>query len=140
APEHHQAALLTAALMAVHHRTNRRAPLYGKADLPRLMRAFGSGRNYGPAHPATRAALQVMVRTTSVDALRPHLGRLIRYSASRRMAPRWSNLFDDLAGWDRDVRARWSQLFFTAPARRPAPPSGATSPTVNDQDKDPITA
>lgn len=140
APEHHQAALLTAALMAVHHRTNRRAPLYGRADLPRLMRAFGSGRNYGPAHPATRAALQVMVRTTSVDALRPHLGRLIRYAAGRRMAPRWSSLFDDLAGWDRDVRARWSQLFFTAPTRRPAPPSGAASPIANDQDKDSITA
>ncbi|KUN58814.1 hypothetical protein AQJ46_41805 [Streptomyces canus] len=140
APEHHQAALQTAALMAVHHRTNRRAPLYGRADLPRLMRAFGSGGRFGPAHPATRATLQVMVRTTSVDALRPHLGRLIRYAASRQMAPRWSSLFDDLAGWDREVRERWSQLFFTAPTRRTAPPSGATTPTVNDQDKDPITA
>jgi hypothetical protein len=80
-----------------------------------------------------------MVRTTSVDALRPHLGRLIRYAASRQMAPRWNSLFDDLAGWDRDVRTRWSQLFFTAPTRRSAPSSGAASPTVNDQDKDPIT-
>ncbi|MFF7644084.1 type I-E CRISPR-associated protein Cse1/CasA [Streptomyces canus] len=134
APEHHRAGILTAALIAVHHRTNRRAPLYGRADLPRLMRAFGSGNHYGPAHPATRAALQVMVRTTAVDALRPHLVRQIRYAASRKMAPRWSNLFDDLADWDRDVRRRWSELFFTAPTRR------SISPTVNDQDKDPISA
>ncbi len=76
APEHHQAALLTAALMAVHHRTNRRAPLYGRADLPRLMRAFGSGRNYGPAPPPTPAALQVKVRTTALDAQRQsHLNK-----------------------------------------------------------------
>ncbi|MEU0108314.1 type I-E CRISPR-associated protein Cse1/CasA [Streptomyces sp. NPDC006251] len=140
APEHHQAAILTAALMAVHHRTNRRAPLYGKAELPRLMRAFGSGRQFGPAHPATRGALQLMVRTTTVNALRPHLVRQIRYASSRQMAPRWNSLFDDLAGWDSSVRERWVQLFFTAPTRRPAPRTGASSPTVNDHDKDPITA
>ncbi|MCX4481731.1 type I-E CRISPR-associated protein Cse1/CasA [Streptomyces cellulosae] len=139
APEHHQAGILTAALMAIHHRTNRRAPLYGKADLPRLMRAFGSGRHYGPAHPATRGALQLMVRTTSVEALRPYLARQIRYAASKQMAPRWSSLFDDLAGWDRAVRERWSQQFFTAPPRRPAPRTGASSPTVNDHDKDSTT-
>lgn len=138
APEHHQAGVLTAALIAVHHRTNQRGPLYGRAELPRLMRAFGSGRQYGPAHPATRGALQLMVRTTTVDALRPHLTRQIRYAASRQMAPRWSSLFEDLAGWDRTVRERWAHLFFTAPTRRPTPQP--SNPAASDHDKDPITA
>ncbi|MEW2498166.1 type I-E CRISPR-associated protein Cse1/CasA [Streptomyces nodosus] len=133
--QHHQAAMLVAALFAVHYRTNKSAPRYGDAPLPRLMRAFGSGTRYGPDHPATRTAVTHILRTTSIDRLRTPLLRQIRYAAANSMTPNWTQLFDDLAHWGPSVRDRWARLFFTA---APVPVVTASAPVPSSSaEKDP---
>ncbi|MET7487728.1 type I-E CRISPR-associated protein Cse1/CasA [Streptomyces sp. NPDC005538] len=118
-PEHQEAGALTAALLAYHHSISPRGPIYGSTPLPRLMRAFGSGRGYGPDHRDTKNALDRMVRTQHPGQLRPHLVRTVRYAARHGLVPYWPGLFDDLAGWDHTVRSRWAALFYTA---RPTSP------------------
>lgn len=118
-PEHQEAGALTAALLAYHHSTSPRGPIYGSTPLPRLMRAFGSGRSYGPDHRDTKNTLDRMVHTQHPGQLRPHLVRTVRYAATHGLVPYWPGLFDDLAGWDHTVRSRWATLFYTA---RPTSP------------------
>jgi hypothetical protein len=119
-PETHQeAGALTAALLAYHHSVSPRGRMYGSTPLPRLMRAFGSGRSFGPDHRDTKNTLDRMVRTQDPVQLRPHLVRTVRYAATHGLVPYWPGLFDDLAVWDQTVRSRWATLFYTA---RPASP------------------
>jgi len=136
--EQHHAAMLTAALFAVHYRTNRSGRRYGGADLPRLMRAFGSSGRFGPGHPGTRIALDLIVRTQDPQALRVQLLRQIRFAATQNMAPHWGRLFTDLADWTPEVRQRWAELFYTTAPVPPRPGTG-NLPTTH-QDKDPISA
>lgn len=128
-PEQHQAAMLTAALFAVHYQTRPSAPRYGGTDLPRLMRSYGSAGRFGPRHPHTRVALKLIVRTTSLDALRRQLMPLVRIAASDGKAPHWPGLFRDLTHWNRETRERWAVQFFTRtpppgyPTDKDAPPA-----------------
>lgn len=118
-PQAHEAAMITAGLFATHRQLNPRGPMYGHTPLPRLARAFGSGRTYGPAHPATRIGMELLLATGHTPALRVRLVDLVRYAATRGMAPDWAALFTDLALWDRPVRDRWAELFYT---KTPVPP------------------
>ena len=124
-----------AALFAFHYRTKRTAPRYGSTDLPRLMRSFGSSGRTGPGHPGTRAALNVMVRTRTLQPLRPHLLRVIRNAAVDGKAPSWSRLFDDLTDWGPAVRGRWAVQFYSLnPPSHSARQTKPASPLSTEQD------
>lgn len=132
----HYAALLTAGLFAVHRQTNSRTRMYGATPLPRLARAFGSGKSYGPRHLSTRATLDLIIRTREVTALRGHLRTLVRYAAAQNMTPDWTALFSDLVAWDPSTRQRWAELFYTKAAL--PQPGTAQSPSALLTTKDPI--
>ena len=135
----HEAALLTAALFATHRRTSVSAPLYGHTPLPRLARALGSGRVYGPGHPATATAMRLVLRTRTLPALRQPLLALIRRTAAEGLTPDWSELFLDLAAWpdDHQVRTRWSLLFHTT-APLPPRPARPAAPADRPRSKEPF--
>ncbi|MEE1823758.1 type I-E CRISPR-associated protein Cse1/CasA [Streptomyces sp. BE20] len=130
----HEPAMLTAALFATHQRTSGSAPRYGHTPLPRLARAIGSGRTYGPAHPATATTMRLILRTRTPDALRLPLLALMRRAAGQGLTPHWSSLFEDLAAWpDGDqVRTRWSLLFHTAAPLPPRPGARADRPRTKE--------
>ncbi|MGW2548416.1 type I-E CRISPR-associated protein Cse2/CasB [Kitasatospora sp. NPDC001574] len=102
--------------------------------LPRLARAIGSGRTYGPAHPATATSMRLILRTRTLDALRLPLLGLMRRTAGQDLTPHWSSLFEDLAAWpDADqVRIRWSLLFHTAAPLPPRPDEPLGRPRTKD--------
>lgn len=115
----HEAAMLTAALFAVHRRAASSAPVYGNAPLARLMRASGTGPRRGPGHVATRASMTLVLAAQSLADLRPPLLHLIRDAARGGMTPDWAHLLDDLARWGPAVRQSWQAQFYT---RSPLPP------------------
>ncbi|MER7761320.1 type I-E CRISPR-associated protein Cse1/CasA [Streptomyces sp. NPDC097619] len=106
------AAILTAALYATHAQMHFAS--FGRTPLPRLMRAFGSGRGFGPQHGPTETQMKHLLATTRPALLLPTLTNLVRYAAAHEMTPSWSALTDDLSAWNAATRDRWAAMFYTS--------------------------
>ncbi|MDJ0386014.1 type I-E CRISPR-associated protein Cse1/CasA [Streptomyces sp. G-G2] len=110
--DYRPAAVWTAALYATH------AQMYfssfGRTPLPRLMRAFGSGKSFGPQHGPTETQMKHLLATSRPALLLPTLTNLVRYAAAHEMTPSWSALADDLSTWNAATRDRWAAMFYTS--------------------------
>lgn len=110
--EYRAPAVLTAALYATHAQMHFGS--FGRTPLPRLMRAFGSGTNFGPQHGPTETQMKHLLATTRPALLLPTLTNLVRYAAAHEMTPSWSALADDLSAWNAATRDRWAAMFYTS--------------------------
>ncbi|MET8299017.1 type I-E CRISPR-associated protein Cse1/CasA [Streptomyces sp. NPDC005180] len=106
------AAVLTAALYATHAQMH--ISSFGRTPLPRLMRAFGSGKSFGPQHGPTETQMKHLLGTSRPALLLPTLTNLVRYAAAHEMTPSWSALADDLSAWNAATRDRWAAIFYTS--------------------------
>ncbi|MFF9011072.1 type I-E CRISPR-associated protein Cse1/CasA [Streptomyces goshikiensis] len=106
------AAVWTAALYATHAQMHRASS--SRTPLPRLMRAFGSGKSFGPQHGPTETQMKHLLATSRPALLLPTLTNLVRYAAAHEMTPSWSALTDDLSMWNAATRDRWAAMFYTS--------------------------
>lgn len=90
-----------------------------------LRRVGTASQGYGPRNPSTDRLLQQLATAETFDDLTLILGRICTQLRAEARAPHWGTLLADLRDWHTPatrtlVRLRWSQAFYTTPAKKVA--------------------
>ncbi|MFJ7054726.1 type I-E CRISPR-associated protein Cse2/CasB [Streptomyces albidoflavus] len=85
----------------------------GSGDAGAAVRRLGDGLRSGPDSPGAERLLGGLLRSGGRRPWRPLYKLIDSLDHQNRQPPDWQLLIQDLLSWDRDVKKRWAEEFYT---------------------------